>query len=574
MRKKLPFLTIFALLLLAFVSSCAEPFAPGSGLLPDDDDWVSDDDDSAASDDDDTSASDDDDDDAGPPDADGDGIPDEVEGSGDSDGDGTPDYLDEDSDGDQVPDSAEGADDPDGDGIPSYLDEDSDGDGLLDTDEAGSDPLNPPDSDGDGFYDFEDADSDNDGIPDNEEAGHGTSRTKADSDDDGFTDLAELTWGSSPTDASSGIDGFYSELSARQPSSVDVPFTPELLVADVLFLLDTTCSMTDVLDDVRSNFSQIVANLAIPDVAYGVAEFDDYAMSPFGSTNWGDKPYILRQQVTDNTTAVQSTLNLLTVRDGLDWPESAMEAIYQACSGQGYDQNCDGNFQWDTDVRPFVASGADAFAGSESGIYDPSEPGNRGGAGFREGALPVIVYATDAELRDPAIGYAAPAACSDPASSNDAVSAASQLGARLIALKVQGNSPPGSDDPLPAMNNLANQTGSVADLDGDGVAEPLVYQGTSSATVSNIMAGIQALSATGSFDLSLAIDDQGQGFVQSIDPTEHLGVQLGTEVTFTVHLLPTVPITASDQVFVFPMVLTESGGAVLAEWELVLVVQP
>ena len=29
-----------------------------------------------------------------------------------------------------------------------------------------------------------------------------------------------------------------------------------------------------------------------------------------------------------------------------------------------------------------------------------------------------------------------------------------------------------------------------------------------------------------------------------------------------------------NQVFVFPMVLTESGGAVLAEWELVLVVQP
>ena len=35
--------------------------------------------------------------------------------------------------------------------------------------------------------------------------------------------------------------------------------------------------MTAVLNDVQSNFSQIVSTLTIPDVAYGVAEFDDYA---------------------------------------------------------------------------------------------------------------------------------------------------------------------------------------------------------------------------------------------------------------------------------------------------------
>ncbi len=58
-------------------------------------------------------------------DFDGDGIPDDVEGTGDFDGDGIPDFQDLDTDGDGVLDEDEGTDDRDGDGEPDYRDADS-----------------------------------------------------------------------------------------------------------------------------------------------------------------------------------------------------------------------------------------------------------------------------------------------------------------------------------------------------------------------------------------------------------------------------------------------------------------
>ena len=69
-------------------------------------------------------------------DPDGDGIPNDQEGTGDADGDGLPNGRDDDADGDDVPDRVEGTADTDGDGKPDFLDTDSDNDGIPD----GSDP--------------------------------------------------------------------------------------------------------------------------------------------------------------------------------------------------------------------------------------------------------------------------------------------------------------------------------------------------------------------------------------------------------------------------------------------------
>ncbi len=97
-------------------------------------------------------------------DTDGDGIPDEIEGTDDPDNDGIPSNEDLDSDGDGIPDEIEGTDDTDNDGIPDYKDEDSDGDGIPDEVE-GTDDI---DKDGDSNY--RDTDSDDDGILDSDEA--------------------------------------------------------------------------------------------------------------------------------------------------------------------------------------------------------------------------------------------------------------------------------------------------------------------------------------------------------------------------------------------------------------------
>jgi len=162
-------------------------------------------------------------------DNDGDGIPNDDEGSGlvDTDGDGVLDLADGDSDGDGIPDAAEGTGDLDGDGVANVRDLDSDNDGINDVIEGGGkdtngnglqDPsgdANPdedhdgivdsvdtndavagggtgaalplPDTDGDGAKNFLDLDSDNDTISDLVESGLGAT----DSNNDGIGDGAD-----------------------------------------------------------------------------------------------------------------------------------------------------------------------------------------------------------------------------------------------------------------------------------------------------------------------------------------------------------------------------------------------
>ena len=516
-------------------------------------------------------------------DNDGDGIADAIEvGTGgnppDSDGDGTPDYMDEDSDGDGISDALEGSDDPDGDGVPSYLDDDSDNDGLSDADELGDDPNNPLDSDNDGFYDFEDADSDNDGLNDNVEPTYGTDPFDRDTDGDTFTDLAEVAAGTDPTSASSVIEGYYEEMDPRVSVTLEVPFTPTILQADVMFVLDSTCSMTEELETMADLFGTVVSTINIPDVAFGVAEFQDYAIDPFGYWWFTDKPFLLNQQITTSVPLVQSALDGLTpiFHDGGDFPESSMEALYQTLTGVGYDQDSDGILdvtssasQNNHDVPPFVASASDAFGGAAAGVYSSSVPGtgSLGGAGFRDGSIPIIVYTTDNLMRDAdqSATFGLPPAASNPAGMSDVVAAAAAVGAKLIGIGTDAT-------PQPQMNGLANQTGSLADIGADGTIDPLVFVGTDNSVVTFVNAGITALTNSGQFDLTLVIDDGGLGFVTDIQPAVYAGVTVNTTVTFSVTLYPNVALIPQDQVFVFPMQVIGDGVGVLAEWELVLVV--
>ena len=87
-----------------------------------------------------------------------------------------------------------------------------------------------------------------------------------------------------------------------------------------------------------------------------------------------------------------------------------------------------------------------------------------------------------------------------------------------------------------------------------------------------VIDGIEALTDSGQFDLTLEIDDGPFDFVVDVQPALAPAVTLGTTVTFSVTLYPGVPLIPQDQVFVFPMQIVSDGGSVLAEWELVLVV--
>jgi len=465
-----------------------------------------------------------------------------------------------------VPDAAEGTDDVDGDGLPNYLDDDSDGDGLGDLDEAGDDPDVPLDSDGDGYLDLEDTDSDDDGIPDSEEGGHGTDRTLRDTDGDGYTDLAEITVGSDPLDASSVIEGYYVEIGQNE-TVLDVDFTLSVHQADVFFVLDTTCSMGGELTAMASMFSQVVTQVGIPDVAFGVAEFDDYVTMGFADAAYDDKPFALSQQITTDTALVQTALGALKVRSGGDSTESGMEALYQAATGIGFDMNCDDVYSPTHDVVPFVADWNDAFGGAEQGAYDPTVPGtgSQGGAGFRDGSVPIVVYTTDAAMRDPDAGYQVPPlACCNPAGHTAVVDAVNDISGKLIGVGANGG-------PISQMNDLALDTGSMADLNADGVADPLVFSGSGASVVTAIIDGISAVANAGEFDLELVIDDP-HGFVVTIYPSTHVDVPINDTVTFQIALYQAVASAPYDQVFVLPMQVIADGISVVGEYDLVVVV--
>ncbi len=518
-------------------------------------------------------------------DSDGDGIPDSVEGAVDSDGDGIPDFLDLDSDGDGILDGDEGWDDIDGDGIPNYLDEDSDGDGVgdnvdpdFDGDGLNNSDENSGDSDGDGVTDWADPDSDNDGVLDGDE--EGTDPTNPDSDGDGWTDLQEDLCGSDPTDPLDSCDGQSITVYGHEVQDIVVTYDTQIQLGDVMFILDETCSMTGTLDDVTNNFEQVVAEVGalIPDLTFGVASFDDYNYGEMGSGT--DKPYHARQQQTSDLALAQQALASLTADGGDDWSESTIEALYQAASGLGYDQNCDGSFDPATDVLPFTPFPGDAFGGAAPGTASGTVQGTgtKGGNGFREGAVPILVYATDATMRNalPPYGEGPRGSVPSPGCSTDAVPPMLEAALDAIDAKAIGVAA-GTTDAVPAMQQVAQFTDSFLDLNADGATstdELMVYNSTGYDIVSQVVTGIEEFTSNVTYDLSMEVEDP-TGAVANVSPAAYFDVPALNTVDFTVTIEPdagTLATMFSDTAFVVPTTLYGDGSVILGQWDLVFLV--
>jgi len=518
-------------------------------------------------------------------DSDGDGIPDSVEGAGDSDGDGIPDFLDLDSDGDGILDGDEGWDDIDGDGIPNYLDEDSDGDGVgdnvdpdFDGDGLYNNEENSGDSDGDGVADWADPDSDNDGVLDGDE--EGTDPTNPDSDGDGWTDLQEELCGSDPRDELDVCGGQSVTVYGHEVQEVVITYDTQIQLGDVMFILDETCSMTGTLDDVTNNFEQVVSQIGalIPDLTFGVASFDDYNYGDMGSGS--DKPYHPRQQQTTDLVLAQQALASLSADGGDDWSESTIEALYQAASGVGYDQNCDGNFDASTDVLPFTPMPGDAFGGTTPGTASSSVQGTglKGGNGFREGAVPILVYATDATVRNalPPYGEGPKGTSPPPGCSTDAVPPMLQAALDAIDAKAIGVAA-GTNDAVQAMQQVAQFTDSYVDLNADGVTstdELMVYNSDGYDIVNQVVAGIEEFTTNVTYDLSMVVEDP-TGAVANVDPVAYFDVPALNTVDFTVTIEPdpsTLATMFSDTAFIVPTTLYGDGSVILGQWDLVILV--
>src|SRR6185436_14958323 len=162
---------------------------------------------------------------------------------------------------------------------------------------------------------------------------------------------------------------------------------------------------------VRAAFPTIISQLqaALPgiDLGFGVGRFEEYAN--FASEYATGRPFVLNQPIIASSTpgfaaAVQSALDRTAPGYGGDTPETDFEALYQMATGRGFDGNNNGTTSDSgaaglvaTQITPGASGDVPTFA---SFSMDPSgnvlpASGSIGGAGFRPGAMPIILTATD-----------------------------------------------------------------------------------------------------------------------------------------------------------------------------------
>ena len=347
--------------------------------------------------------------------------------------------------------------------------------------------------------------------------------------DDPVGDATATVWGAGQVGAT--CDGI---------GSGELVFDVQYERADVAFIVDNTMSMEPVIVAFESNISGIFSSLrsSIPDLTIGYARHEDYKPDAFTDS----RPFRLFQQQTDDIALAVSTVSVpfANISGGSDWEEASTEALYQAATGMGYDQQCDGSYSADYDVPPFRSTPLDAFHGLAAGTFDPTVPGTgaEGGMGFREGVLPIFVSATDAMMKDPERGHWSPGGCPTDASLYDAITAVNELGGKFVGIEVLSG---GLTSPFDQMEAVAISTGSYGDLDGDLIEEPTVtYWDPADEPVSfgrTIVNAIEALAAAARFDIvELEIVDDPDSVVLNIEPDAYMDVLAGNELIFLIEV--------------------------------------
>ncbi|MFO0879046.1 MAG: SdrD B-like domain-containing protein [Gemmataceae bacterium] len=200
--------------------------------------------------------------------------------------------------------------------------------------------------------------------------------------------------------------------SHRETVSLTLPSGGALTnLVDVFLLFDDTGSFVNNSPIVRGAFPDIITQLqgALPgiDLGFGVGRFEEY--SNFAWEYGAGRPFILNQPIVAASTAgymtaIQAALNRTTPGYGGDQPETDIEALYQLVTGLGFDGNNNGSVLdsgaaglVSTQLNPGNSGDVPSFA---SFVADPTDnvlaaAGHIGGGGFRSGALPIILVATD-----------------------------------------------------------------------------------------------------------------------------------------------------------------------------------
>ncbi|MDB5318904.1 MAG: Cna B-type [Phycisphaerales bacterium] len=351
-------------------------------------------------------------------------------------------------------------------------------------------------------------------------------------------------------------------------------------MVDVFLLFDDTGSFTANSPIVRAAFPQIISALqtAMPsvDFGFGVGRFEEYAN--FAAEFATGRPFILNQPIIGQSTpgfatSIQAALDRTAPGYGGDQPETDIEALYQVATGRGFDGNNNGTTsdsgaagQVSTQLTPGNSGDVPSFSSftvDASGNVLPAA-GSVGGAGFRAGALPIILVATDTGfafqpgpgttitgLSGKTLPLSAFTQTSRPttpfgsgATIQDTVTALNALGALVIGLGTNGGA---TIDPRQGLEALATITGATnqslttipnGTLDPIAPGDPFYFQissGFGASVANGIVAAIQNAASNVAVNLALKASDPSVHIVSTPGVINGLSAgQTGTfDVTFT-----------------------------------------
>ena len=189
-------------------------------------------------------------------------------------------------------------------------------------------------------------------------------------------------------------------------------FTPSVSKLDLVFNLDVTGSMGKEVEKLQKTLQNVVikgVRASVDDSAFGFSEFGDFpiyhpsnAAFRYGrpdarEINGGqyfkkDSPWTLHIRPEKDPGLLTQYVNKYSLSDGGDYPESGYESLWMLARG---DDPAEAKLQYATQTSiketPNTSSMTTFAAQGKS-----QGAGRWGGAGFREGTLPVVVHITDA----------------------------------------------------------------------------------------------------------------------------------------------------------------------------------
>jgi len=256
-----------------------------------------------------------------------------------------------------------------------------------------------------------------------------------------------------------------------------LPLDTEVVVgrADVLMLIDVTGSMDEEIDQIRATLrDRLVPGIrgAIPDSRLGVATFADFPAGGCGGSD--DVPFAQILPIDGDVARVQAAVDSVAITSGGDPPESQVEGLYQAATGEGL------------------------------GTIIPASFGCPGGGFgypcFRTDALPVILLFTDAAFHNgPGGSEPYPLGCGAEGAHtySEAVDVLNARGIRVMGLFSGARTVRGD------LERIATDTGAVSG------GTPLVFDiGARGESLSNnVIAAVRTLADVIQFDVDTVLVD-------------------------------------------------------------------